>query len=621
MIRHSYTPNIVDMSVLPSDLKPLYLKWLDELISNVSSRQEQLQITYSKARRNLEETQEIFYYPNDLKKVKGIGNTIIKRLEEKLIEYCKELNVDPPTTIASNNKNNDKERDTTRVRTIEKTNSTDEPAKKKRKYIPRKRSGAYGILLGLLELKAIDRGVFKDGIIESSQKYTDSSMTPNHTTKEFYGAWAAIGLLKKHCLILEEGRPKRYSLTESGAEMANTLKIADNIIFSYENDPNRKDLCNYYNDEPEITADLSELINDGKIDNDKSSIFENSSFMDTTFPKISNIERFSSPVKSHLSRDIAENDENFEKYTDSIIRRRFVNISYELWKKNSYEIYPIIDHREIKSKSDREFFSNALSRKGINSEIQQLSLGDILWVAKNKNTGTICVLNTIIERKRLDDLAISIRDNRFMEQKNRLEKSGCSNIYYLIEETMSSGSIGNMSEALKTALWVISVYYKFSLIRTLNSENTVEKLHALHTVISQEYSKKDLIVLLPKEVKNQHEYKTLLQNFKIQFNRNGNIDCCHTFECFQDVMSKNDLRNVGELTIQILLYIRGVSLEKAIAIQAIWPTLNHILKAYRNCKTEIEAKHLMFAKLGNAPGNKRITKNLSEKIADVLSPL
>lgn len=607
------------MSTLPDDLKPLYLEWLDELISKVSSRQDQLQITYSKARRNLKDTEGAFYYPSDLKKVKGIGATIIKRLEDRLHDYCKELKIDPPTALIStrNNSNQQKERVTTRVRTIEETENANEPVKKKRKYIPKKRSGAYGILLGLLELKAIDRGVFKDDVVEVSQKYTDSSMTPNHTTKEFYGAWASIGVLKKHCLILEEGRPKRYSLTETGFDMANTLKNADNIIFNYENDPNNKDLTKYYNDEPEVTADLSELIRDGKLDIDRVIPFGDSSFLNTTINKINCLSTTSLSSETRFQQE----NKNIENIERPITRRRFDDISYELWKNGSYEIYPIIDHREVKSKNDREYFSNALLRKGIKSEIQQLALGDIIWVAKNKNTGSSCILNTIIERKRLDDLAISIRDNRFMEQKHRLEKSGCSNIYYLIEEIMSNGQINNMSEALKTALWVISVYYKFSVIRTANSENTVEKLHALHTVISEEYKNKDLIVIFPKEIKSQYEYKTILQTFKVQFNRKGNVDCCHTFECFQDVMSKNDLRNVAELTIQILLYIRGVSLEKAIAIQAIWPTLSHILNAYRDCKTEMEAKQLMYMKLGNAPGNKRITKSLSEKIAEALSTL
>ena len=207
-----------------------------------------------------------------------------------------------------------------------------------------------------------------------------------------------------------------------------------------------------------------------------------------------------------------------------------------------------------------------------------------------------------------------------MEQKNRLEKSGCSNKYYLIEETMG-GSIGTMGEALKTALWLILVYYKFSMIRTMNSDETVERIYALNEVIEHHYSKKSLLVLYPNNMENQDDYKKVLETFKSEFERKGNIECCHSFECFQEMMGKSEMRTIGELTINVLMFIKGVSLEKAIAIQSIFPTLNHILNAYQRCKSPHEANMLMFSKLGEAPGTKRITKGLSEKIADVFSTL
>ena len=291
-----------------------------------------------------------------------------------------------------------------------------------------------------------------------------------------------------------------------------------------------------------------------------------------------------------------------------------------MWRNGDFEIFPIIDHREIKSQSDREFFSRAFERKGMKSEIRQLALGDIIWVAKNKNTGMQCVLNTIVERKRLDDLALSIRDNRFMEQKNRLEKSGCDYKYYLIEETMS-GNIGNMNEALKTALWLILIYYKFSMVRTCNSDETVEKIHALHTVVSQHYSEKDILVIFPNDLKNQDDYKRVLLQFRREFERKSGIECCHNLECFQELMGKSDLKTVGELTIHVLMLVKGISLEKAVAIQEIFPTLNNVLMAYKTCSSEEEAKLLMFNILGDAPGAKKITKGLSEKIYDTFGKL
>lgn len=52
---------------------------------------------------------------------------------------------------------------------------------------------------------------------------------------------------------------------------------------------------------------------------------------------------------------------------------------------------------------------------------------------KNNPEPSIYVHDVIIERKTVDDLASSILDQRYKDQKNRLAKCGLKNIYYLIE--------------------------------------------------------------------------------------------------------------------------------------------------------------------------------------------
>lgn len=625
---------------LPPNLKNLYAEWLQELIGGLSSRQEQLTLTYEKARRNLIETEAVIYYPRDLKKIKGIGDTIMRRLEKRLHEHCAEIGVPPPEPGVSTDVTRGVKRATTLLRSKSSADVFNEssahnsqegpPLKKQRKYIPRKRSGGYGILLGLLELNAISRGISKEDLLETAQKYCDSSMNPNFMTKELRGAWSSVNSLKKHNLVLEQGRPKIYYLTEEGHQLAKTLKLAAGINFPKDSltelPPNDGDL------EFEVTANLSELLGTDESITKVHSKTNSSYLMDITFQESNTIPTLQ-PTESIESRSLfcTSSSSNLDlsvsqsKPTSEIVstkertlRRRFDGINYELWPKGTYEVYPVIDHREIKSQTNRDFFSNALSRKGMKCEIRQLALGDIIWVAKNKITGNECVINTIIERKRLDDLAISIRDNRFMEQKSRLDKSGCKNKYYLIEET-AARTMEGMTEALKTAFWLILVYYRFSMIRTTNSDETVEKLHALHTVITEGYSKKDLIVLYPHELKNQDDYRCVLEKFRLEFERRRDIECCHSFQCFQDILGKGEMSTVGELTIRILMFIKGISIEKAVAIQSLFPTLNHILTAYTNCNTKEEANMLMFNTLGQAAGAKKITKHLSEKIAEVFA--
>lgn len=622
---------------LPSDLKHLYAQWLEEFTAVLNPRQDQLASTYDKARRNLLDAESVIYYPQDLKKIKGIGDTIMRRLEKRLQQHCSELGVPVPVRPTASELQRGLKRTTTALRsnsaegTTENVNQSGPAKKRQRKYIPKKRSGGYGILLALLQANAVTRGISKDSIVEIGQRYCDSSMGPNFMTKELRGAWSAVKSLIKHELVVEQGRPKIYFLTEEGQQLAKTLKLADKIVFENENEGGTEGFeCNRDVDS-EVTANLHQLLGiEGNTTvsrpEDASSSLINVTFQDPNATPVNKQSRISRSqtlaISTPVSRTIAgvrraysiEKPQNGE----STLKRRFDGISYEVWHKGTYEVYPIIDHREVKSHQNRDFFAKALELKGIKCEIRQLALGDIVWIAKNTKTGTECILNTIIERKRLDDLAISIRDNRFMEQKNRLEKSGCKNKYYLIEETMARTMEG-MTEALKTALWVILVYYRFSMIRTVNADETVEKLYALHTVINREYLEKNLVVIYPNDLRNQDDFLKVLEKFRLEFEKDHTIECCHTYPCFQEIMGKGEMSTVGELTIRILMYINGVSIEKAVAIQSHFPTLNHILTAYNECETEEEAKLLMFSKLGDAPGTKKITKGLSEKIADVFS--
>ena len=56
-------------------------------------------------------------------------------------------------------------------------------------------------------------------------------------------------------------------------------------------------------------------------------------------------------------------------------------------------------------------------------------------------------MDFIVERKRMDDLASSICDGRFREQKHRLKQSGLGHVIYLIEEYGARLTFGSMPES------------------------------------------------------------------------------------------------------------------------------------------------------------------------------
>lgn len=97
------------------------------------------------------------------------------------------------------------------------------------------------------------------------------------------------------------------------------------------------------------------------------------------------------------------------------------NIQPIVMPKGSYRIKLLVDNREIRSKKDRDFMSNELTKRGIDCQARSLSAGDAMWLAVGGDTSGVqeIVLDFIVERKRLDDLVSSIKDGRFFEQKVR----------------------------------------------------------------------------------------------------------------------------------------------------------------------------------------------------------
>lgn len=52
--------------------------------------------------------------------------------------------------------------------------------------------------------------------------------------------------------------------------------------------------------------------------------------------------------------------------------------------------------------------------------MRRLPVGDGIWIARHQQLGREYVLDFIVERKNVDDLRSSIRDNRYREQKVRI---------------------------------------------------------------------------------------------------------------------------------------------------------------------------------------------------------
>jgi ERCC4-type nuclease len=134
---------------------------------------------------------------------------------------------------------------------------------------------------------------------------------------------------------------------------------------------------------------------------------------------------------------------------------------------DEWEVVLLIDHRE----KDCALIQSAFHDSGQCCERCQLTLGDFAWIARRKSPDGISIdlnldyvsdasnctnnstnvskrtkrqenaeslsnvymLDCLIERKTANDLADSIKDGRYEEQKNRLYACGIAHVIYLVE--------------------------------------------------------------------------------------------------------------------------------------------------------------------------------------------
>ncbi|ODV84024.1 glycosyltransferase family 71 protein [[Candida] arabinofermentans NRRL YB-2248] len=266
-----------------------------------------------------------------------------------------------------------------------------------------------------------------------------------------------------------------------------------------------------------------------------------------------------------------------EEVRPSIPRFEYEGADYYSWQPGSYDIYLIVDNREVRSKQQRDFFSSQLDSMGVLNYVKALAVGDGVWVARHKVTKQEAVLDFIFERKRLDDFAMSIKDGRFVEQKGRLKRSGLKMIFYVIEEQMS-GDISKFGDAMQTCISMSVTNAGFHIKRTKDSDDTVQLLVRLTNAVKSYYEGKKLIVLDPKNLKSQYDYRDVLVKFRNAFSPN---ECVYNLTTFQSMLSKSNLKTVREMFIRMLMTIKGVSLDKAVLIQREYKTPKGLIMRYR----------------------------------------
>lgn len=585
---------------------PLLLSWVKEWYDTARERNSKGVTTYKHAYTSLKACPIAFQHPSELQKLKGFGPKLCERLAVQLQTYCNENGLPMPEHPLASKKR--KGQSTTsaldRVDGDDSTGASAEPpAKKPRKvksYVPAYRSGAYALVVGL---SSIDEnatvGLSKQDLIEAAQPYSDSSFTAPSDPTKFYTAWNSMKTLLTKELVYERGRPtKRYALTDEGWEVARRIQETMNggsgrqpVALDAESkaarprDPRAR---------PPAFSTLAGAIPD---------------------------DSFESPLERQEYNDVVSNG---PAISNESALPTFAPI---IVNPGSFSVHLVLDVREIRAKTDRDYMQEELTKRGVRPIMRSLELGDAQWVAKCHDPellrrhgaeGDEIVLDYIVERKRLDDLIGSIKDGRFHEQKFRLKRSGVKFVTYLIEEiSLDQSHFQKYEEAVQSAIASTQVVNGFTVKKTQRMDDSIRYLARMTGVLKKKYESRPLKVI-PTRVITAQNYLPLLTDLRV---REPCSDYYISYPAFASLVSKSDMLTLRDLFLKMLMCTRGVTGEKAIEIERLWRTPCEFVEAFDRCGSGEEGRkkrrELVSNQLGNKVKSKQVGKALSMKIAEV----
>ncbi|KAI1837778.1 hypothetical protein DTO013E5_1644 [Penicillium roqueforti] len=575
---------------------PLLLGWIKEWLDQARERNSKGVTVYKKAYESMKACPLEFQHPAQAQQLNGLGPKLCDRLTDKLKAHCQENGLPMPELPGKGGK-----------RASE--GGVDQPAKKPRKakpYVPTLRSGPYALMLALgTQNENESQGMTKAHLIEVAQPFCDSSFTAPPDPTKFYTAWNSMKTLIQKDLVYEHGRPlRKYLLSEEGWEVAKRLQKT-------------------------LPGDVQTAM-----------------FGSQATATTESQQRASTAELASFQQD----DDLLADAQEKLSEHDIANIEPILFPAKSFTIHLVLDTREVRTSTDRDYISGELIKQGIKPQVRALEVGDAMWVAKchdptfltrHGEEGDEVMLDWIVERKRLDDLIGSIKDGRFHEQKFRLRRSGIKNVIYLIEEfavthpDSTSGSAAQCQEMVTSAIASTQVLNQYFIKKTKHLDESIRYLARMTLLLRKMYGVEDApsigdtdsninrstvpaspvskIGLIPGRRLSTDSYLTILDNLRSQ---DPSITYGVSFVTFSALTSKSDVLTLRDVFLKMLMCTRGVTGEKALEIQQIWPTPRHLVDAYMALESK-EREMMIATRMSEVVGRKKVAKDLSKRIAEV----
>lgn len=569
---------------LPSCPNPLFLQWLTELRDSAKEKGLKTQFVYQKAINSLKKYPLPLKNGKEAKILQNFGDGICKILDERLQKHYRENGSDAPVHLAPschwNNMASSKQMEESQkepsgnfsehTKLTQKEVRKEKGAKKKREYVPQKRSGGYAVLLTLyrhMQMPGSKGFMFRNELQTEAQPLCEKSFTvPDLGSK--YTAWSSVSTLIQKELVVKTHNPARYSLTDQGLSLAEKLDSEETGMLHEDVD----------SQDGQNVVDLT--LEEEDEDEEKESWSS---------------ERPAVALPVNQARGLSSELDPMGKSQTSETGR--TAMGWHL-SPGSYDIVLCVDLCETTGGSSvrKQELVKELQRNSVTFDVRKLNVGDFLWVARERVTpvpgqlrppvGKELVLDYIIERKRMDDLCGSIIDGRFREQKFRLKRCGLRKPIYLVEECGSAAAHLSIPEStLQQAIVNTQVVDGFFVKRVQDAKESAAYLTIMTRYLQKLYQNCTLFCR-SRELEGDGE----AESEKMV----ANLSCSlMAFTEFNYGAIKNKCQTVREVFARQLMQISGVSGDKAAAVLEHYSTVSSLLQAYDKCSSETEKEKLL----------------------------
>ncbi|EOA18708.1 hypothetical protein CARUB_v10007286mg [Capsella rubella] len=457
-------------------------------------------------------------------------------------------------------------------------------AKGTERYIPGRNTTTYALLITLhRETENGKKFMRKQELIDAAEAsgLAHEPIAPvkgkgkagrGDSKREWYSGWSSMTTLIQKGLVVKFSNPAKYILTDEGRDVANEcimrsqLSNSVDILSDEEVDPAQQ-ARRTPNQNPTFTLQEEQQYVDAR----------------SSRAQACQVDLEGSPAKKFRSCNVGSTLNPMKASSSSLASNgtkgvttipRLPPLKFGEAFEEAYDVILILDDREqFATRGSRSIVDNICSVFKIKIEVRRLPVGDCIWIARHKYQHDEYVLDYIVERKSIDDMRSSIMDNRYRDQKLRLQRSGIKKLMYILEGDPNQSKA---AESIKTACLTTEILEGFDVLRTNGLGETLRKYGYLTKLIFQYYKSR---------VNDDDQSKVPAS--------------CPSFDDFVKRCQDLDKMTISDVFGIQLMQIPQVTEEIAIAVLDTYPTLLSLVSAYSKLDGNVSAQEEMLRNQSN----------------------